>query len=114
MSVESLLAISQTATAPLATRPTYRIRARVVPPSMGSGRRAVWADLQGHSSEAGEGSRTPDLLFTRQVLYQLSYSGAGPAKASPARARLQRPARAWETAESVPEKAVTRVAPAVY
>jgi hypothetical protein len=25
---------------------------------------------------AGEGSRTPDLLFTRQVLYQLSYSGS--------------------------------------
>ncbi len=26
-------------------------------------------------AKAGEGSRTPDLLFTRQVLYQLSYSG---------------------------------------
>ena len=24
---------------------------------------------------AGEGTRTPDLLFTRQLLYQLSYSG---------------------------------------
>jgi hypothetical protein len=27
-------------------------------------------------AQAGEGSRTPDLLFTRQVLYQLSYSGS--------------------------------------
>jgi hypothetical protein len=25
---------------------------------------------------AGEGTRTPDPLFTRQALYQLSYSGA--------------------------------------
>jgi hypothetical protein len=29
----------------------------------------------GNFTRAGEGSRTPDLLFTRQVLYQLSYSG---------------------------------------
>jgi hypothetical protein len=34
-------------------------------------------DLQA-VSKAGEGSRTPDLLFTRQVLYQLSYSGESP------------------------------------
>ncbi len=27
------------------------------------------------SSRAGEGTRTPDPLFTRQALYQLSYSG---------------------------------------
>jgi hypothetical protein len=32
--------------------------------------------LRDPEGEAGEGSRTPDLLFTRQVLYQLSYSGA--------------------------------------
>jgi hypothetical protein len=31
---------------------------------------------QRSANEAGEGSRTPDLLFTRQVLYQLSYSGS--------------------------------------
>jgi hypothetical protein len=26
--------------------------------------------------KAGEGTRTPDIRFTRAVLYQLSYSGA--------------------------------------
>jgi hypothetical protein len=31
--------------------------------------------MAGGLTKAGEGSRTPDLLFTRQVLYQLSYSG---------------------------------------
>jgi hypothetical protein len=32
--------------------------------------------LIGISLRAGEGTRTPDPLFTRQALYQLSYSGA--------------------------------------
>src|ERR1035437_7800512 len=54
------------------------------PPTRGcSGRRPLargrsW-QAWGRGAQAGEGSRTPDLLFTRQVLYQLSYSGAGEA-----------------------------------
>jgi hypothetical protein len=44
----------------LAIRPAWRIGGGAVPTG---------------ASQAGEGSRTPDLLFTRQVLYQLSYSG---------------------------------------
>src|SRR3954465_2938359 len=32
---------------------------------------------RGWRRRAGEGTRTPDILFTREVLYQLSYSGRG-------------------------------------
>jgi hypothetical protein len=37
-------------------------------------------EIAGKTARAGTGTRTRDPLFTRQVLYQLSYSGgAGPA-----------------------------------
>lgn len=42
-------------------------------------------DFRQCQSQAGEGTRTPDPLFTRQVLYQLSYSGVAGAIVPPAR-----------------------------
>ena len=40
-------------------------------------RAGVWKGRVGQPffAQAGEGTRTPDPLFTRQALYQLSYSG---------------------------------------
>src|SRR6185437_10890810 len=54
-------------TLPLALRSRYD---RAVRPSAGES-----PALAGLSVQAGVGGRTRDLLFTRQVLYQLSYSG---------------------------------------
>jgi hypothetical protein len=43
----------------------------------GGGRRLRGLGVPAPVAQAGEGTRTPDPLFTRQALYQLSYSGAG-------------------------------------
>jgi hypothetical protein len=44
--------------------------------------RTAGTEIHELSEKAGEGTRTPGHLFTRQVLYQLSYSGAGGAPTS--------------------------------
>ena len=38
---------------------------------------ARWKSIVGEKNGAGEGTRTPDPIITNDVLYQLSYSGAG-------------------------------------
>jgi hypothetical protein len=46
--------------------------------------------LAGGFAEAGDGTRTRDPLFTRQALYQLSYSGTMPECTGRSRRRWRR------------------------
>ena len=47
---------------------------RVTPPANGQGKGVRWA-ADYELGEAGEGTRTPGLRFTRALLYQLKDSG---------------------------------------